>query len=101
MKEGNLSKHTPGPWMIHDIDKELVTDGKRRIASTCEAITIGSIREYGRKTREANATLIAAAPELYIALNELLAHVHKLSKWIPQELETKCVHALIKAEGGA
>ena len=66
------AKHTPGPWW-HDDDKEVgcivirAPDGDAvpwQIASMCDIGPSGN--------EEANARLIAAAPELLAALKELV-----------------------------
>lgn len=84
-------KHTPGPWKVHpkqvdylEIDSltwEVSDDGKKWIAHTLI---------------EANAHLIAAAPEMYEALKERAAAI---------SINCTCDHcskiraAIAKAEG--
>lgn len=73
------TQHTPGPWITQtdEIGKVRITD------SATEGITIAEVRTrfvaIGRlkacasvEEREANAQLIAAAPELLAALGEML-----------------------------
>ena len=56
------TRFTPGPW---------------RIVRYCEDIEIANVADllhfYGGETAEANAALIAAAPELYAALEAMVA----------------------------
>jgi hypothetical protein len=65
-----MSKHTPGPWEVGYHDKH----GQRTVLSqhieicTCWHHSVGAIE----KEMEANARLIAAAPDLLAAL-ELIA----------------------------
>ncbi len=68
-----MSEHTPGPWEI--------SYGKIRPARPIEGYTIGYApicivrgdkRLHGNGVREANARLIAAAPELLEALKAVI-----------------------------
>lgn len=73
--ETNTTTHTPGPWIFHDRTRSkdnrimvLHPDGERLIADTgqgCSSPTRGPIP---KEEREANARLIAAAPDLLEAL---------------------------------
>lgn len=57
--------HTPGPWGA-------ISDGKI-ITMTGARVVIGLIKGgFGHEVQEANAHLIAAAPELLAALYELI-----------------------------
>ena len=60
------TKHTPGPWM-HDDDGLIYANGAIIADPNCESSQILDIDE-----REANARLIAKAPELLDALEHLL-----------------------------
>ena len=72
-------KHTPGPWTVKGEDTVVGPQGNT-IAECCgysiRATDKDQIRQGGR---EANATLIAAAPAMYEALQQL-AHVEQLRK---------------------
>ena len=60
-------KFTPGPWVVY---RHLPTDVVVSKSGECSLATL----DCGcgdRKTRRANAHLIAAAPELYKALEEM------------------------------
>jgi hypothetical protein len=65
------TKHTPGPWEASYLDKsgQRVVKGEHIEICTCWHHSVGSIE----KEMEANAYLIAAAPDLYAALRQLLA----------------------------
>lgn len=65
-KEVRNMPHTPGPWRIGDVraNGEVLIHGDRQIVASA----IQGHREY---TAEANARLIAAAPDLLDALEEL------------------------------
>jgi hypothetical protein len=79
------TKHTPGPWRVSEgmtPDTLLVRDDEHGIAQVWAAYKPDGPLEVG--TKEANARLIAAAPELLEALRYLLntdnvATVH--AKW--------------------
>lgn len=63
-----MSAHTPGPWVHVENDDEY--DVKHGIGSDR---TVATVRTGGDMQRvEANARLIAAAPELLEALKELV-----------------------------
>ena len=72
------SKHTPGPWF-----HEPTGDGLERLITgwpsenTCTVVGVVDGNKTSQETTEANARLIAAAPELLEALEALgdwLAH---------------------------
>jgi hypothetical protein len=72
-----MSKHTPGPWRVGNSFMEsgvFSADGK-----TIVALTHGSARYYRRQEQiaeqDANARLIAAAPDLLEALMGLRLYV--------------------------
>ena len=97
-----MSKHTKGPWtaergyddqgQIHPTLHTIWSEGTLLIARTCFA-----------PASEANARLIAAAPELLEACKRLLAIVCSDSKFVCSAVElaareAMCV-AIKKAEG--
>ncbi len=55
-----MSKHTPGPWLYDSLDRVVIRAG------------IEDIAHMDRSASDADARLIAAAPELLEALNDLL-----------------------------
>lgn len=62
-----MNKHTPGPWLFSSYksgNSVIVIDGKEFDVAT-----------VNYPNRDANAHLIAAAPELYEALDGLLADI--------------------------
>lgn len=74
-----MSGHTPGPWTTNYMGNgewEVVANGPDRddVAGICiVAGGLGTVLEDGRDYEsDANARLIAAAPELYDSLKELL-----------------------------
>ena len=68
-----MSKHTPGPWSV---DGEVIRGDEQSNGSVSVACILDGAYPYGRragKSARANARLIAAAPELLEALNNLLS----------------------------
>lgn len=69
MKTSTSRMHTPGPWSVE-------TKGSKHFIDGDDGLTVGYIDRAGvrdRATIEANARLIAIAPELLDALRALIA----------------------------
>jgi hypothetical protein len=82
------SKHTPGPWKVHGgwwmcvtLDERIPISGARTIAA-CRQHWIPPAQW------EANAKLIAAAPELLTACRELLVAMDEY-EWSVDDAPTK------------
>lgn len=76
------AKHTPGPWMLTEgdrFDKEMVITTQHRLDESIGCICEMDVYFTGQIgiEQEANARLIAAAPELLIALNDVLSEFAK------------------------
>lgn len=69
-----MSKHTPGPWKVRTLDDSLGTiDTSDDTTSIAQAFDLSfQDRIAGSPERKANARLIAAAPDLLAALEDLL-----------------------------
>ena len=67
-----IAEHTPGPWSIHDRAKTAVVDSSGIVVAACGSHS-NNLRDAGELEAEqqANAHLIAAAPELLAALQHL------------------------------
>jgi hypothetical protein len=65
--------HTPGPWLIES--KVYVCGGECCVAVT---ETYSAMQKLSPEQREANARLIAAAPELLEACQEFVKHIKSL-----------------------
>lgn len=99
--------HTPGPWAVSICDKELWdTDTTTDIESAHgeHIATMGAAHDYA--TWEADARLIAAAPDLLAACEAALAYIpgSEVHSWPPGfELRRKAIDllraAIAKAEG--
>ena len=84
--------HTPGPWKIVRIDGELVGSIYRGKTRICAGI-IDDIKLHSEA--EANARLIAAAPEMLVALERIL------TEGLTEETRAVAEEALRKAMGEA
>ena len=89
-----MSKHTPGPWCVrHD---DMVCSQEGRIIADCESTPYAMRPAPPIVEDKANATLIAAAPELLAALNAA-------SEWLNdmgcehEEPDLTCVVCLVNA----
>lgn len=100
-----MSKHTLGPWVVTRVSKSTilkdiyVSAGSERIARVVVPATASSIDEY-----EANARLIAAAPDLLEALRELeeAARCVQAGEWDRSSIDVerrKARAAIAKATG--
>ena len=90
--------HTPAPWHAEQNEDRLVirSDGGTEI---CE-VTGETFDEYAEEEREANAALIAAAPELFDALKAItdLIDVYSIDKpW--RDARAAALRAIAKATG--
>jgi len=76
MDKDLITKHTPGPWAISKHCSTLVETsiGSRNI---CSAGGYTSNVTFELPTNEANARLIAAAPDMYNLLKELASLLWK------------------------
>ena len=111
----NGGKHTPGPWSYrsaqHD-DWGVVRAGRFFICQAkdprfMDTEYLAQCRESGRDPWEANARLIAAAPDLLAALKRFRTKVYNaaLGSGMDHEWATEACSvadaAIAKAEGGA
>ena len=91
-----MSKHTPGPWKVSSSGNDIEN-----------AYGAGVCALYADESSEANARLIAAAPELLEALERLVAANADLNERTGNGLPhpthpaiTISLDAIAKAEGG-
>jgi|688.fasta_scaffold25735_16 hypothetical protein len=108
--------HTPGHWVI-DGDTiqgapELTGEQPHAVEATCVAVVLsrerGSYRHYPTERAAANARLIAAAPDLLVALERLAnavdVHCRAITTAALIELDDAMINAraaISKATGGA
>jgi hypothetical protein len=95
------AQHTPGPWRVSLAGRtktrgiDILNVHELRIASCPE----GTWLYRDHETREANARLIAAAPDLLAALEGLFLLLDAGSLYEPQAYAARA--AIAKAKGGA
>ena len=89
--ETNETAYTPGPWEACGCT---IYSGETRIGQTWDADHDG----LPTPEMEANARLIAAAPDLLTALEGLLADWERVHGPVPADHETRA--AIAKARGG-
>lgn len=71
-----MSKHTPGPWVWDEDGAALRAPGKRIVLRDGEGIwNLWNNPSLKGGMGEANARLIAAAPDLLEALQRVLRHI--------------------------
>lgn len=71
------TKHTPGEWTVETVRTSVGHAHRIQPISACIYVDHRAIGDIDDKTMKAaaNARLIAAAPDLYMALQDLLAAV--------------------------
>lgn len=100
---GLAAAHTPGPWHLENTSKHAFSGGMPKIVAEC-GHHIASITWNGHNERngDANARLIAAAPELLGAL-ETLINCHTGAPWQTEAVRRaawlKVQAAIAKATG--
>lgn len=98
--------HTPGPWVLEDNDlQRKVFVASRHLGYPTYIVSFGQ-RSNWDAVDEANARLIAAAPELLEALNALLDYSPDLDtpseieaeKWVALKEHARSIVAKVKGE---
>ena len=88
-----MSKHTPGPWFfLHD------RNGRLQVGPSIN-YTVAEMCVTPLEGQEANARLIAAAPELLEALTDCVEHMH-WTQPLGEAALKKAKAAIAKATGG-
>lgn len=100
------AQHTPGPWMLTEgdrFDKEMVITTQHRLDESIGCICEMDVYFTGQIgiEQEANARLIAAAPELLEALQNMLGLTEASDYMALSEIEQQARAAIVKATGGA
>lgn len=83
-----MSAHTPGPWEVQG--RELVAHTGTGYVTIAALDPVNTPRVPHRDIAEANARLIAAAPDLYAALRDAtdaLDYVHAIDSVTPPECD--------------
>jgi hypothetical protein len=97
-------KHTPGPWAVdYSDDGPLIYTGELLIASVSGSTEHIEVQGLDEQTTEANASLIAAAPDLLAALEQLLDHGERRNLYYERGEDAEVVGqaraAIAKARG--
>jgi len=87
-----MNKHTPGPWSVDDPHQIWAESAGEYVAIT----RVEDWETIPREQAEANARLIATAPDLLEALNELIGW----QTTAPHEAIQAAKAAIAKATGG-
>lgn len=96
------TKHTPGPWgweKRRDGSMNLIGDGKIIAANVdlVDLIGFGDVREQ-------NARLIKMAPDMFMALHQIIEWISQVPSNAREEehytIELMCKHLISKIEGG-
>jgi hypothetical protein len=88
------TKHTPGPWQIEEHETSPC-----RIRANNNGWDVADVFSTDHPTGQANAALIAAAPELLEALRAMLENPNKLHINDVVERHQRALDAIAKAEG--
>lgn len=90
---GDPQGHTPGPWSFDNDWHRLPTifgpDGKKHIAIV--------EKEWPIEQRKANAAMLTAAPEMYLAGNELASAACDVHPIAPSSASIDRLHTAIDA----
>jgi hypothetical protein len=103
-----MSKHTPGPWRVYPTTELVDARGTEGVtgynieSESCEIVGVEGI-EFWKENAEANARLIAAAPELLEALTSLLSEAEAFASAIRAYANSEAIAAaraaIAKAKG--
>jgi len=92
-----MSKHTPGPWRVAP-----PSVGRFKVCTVEGGKIVGEASNYNEQA-DANARLIAAAPELLVAAQDAFSILCHLDEPIPYERIAECIEdlraAIAKATG--
>ena len=102
-----MSAHTPGPWKVVRHPRIAHVDSETSVGSGANGMASVAWLTGGRVGQEANARLIAAAPDLLAALEALVLAAPDSDAWsvaATRELRAArdlAEEAIAKARGGA
>ncbi len=97
-----MTKHTPGPWVVRGQGTPLLCVTDHDSAYIVDRFTLPSFRPD--EEREANARLIAAAPDLLVACKMAAERLHRFAGSFPRtpgDLLDVLDKAIAKAETDA
>ena len=104
------NEHTPGPWKIQAKKSNGIIDEDQALAIVCDnndtaswdvaAVWLDAGNEHGGIAASANASLIAAAPDLLAALENVMREAGA-SPYVSRNTYDAARTAIAKAKGGA
>ena len=98
----SIRLHTPGPWTVDYTDDHLrLYAGDLLIVEVNGSTEHIEVRGLDEETTQANAWLIAAAPDLLAALERILARLEMLNLFIERGEDAKVVEQARAAIGKA
>ena len=98
-----MSTHTPGPWLVDDYLSRAhdgYEEGTRCITTT-DGVLVALTARGGKVVRHENdAKLIASAPDMLAALQDVLARIEDVNQWWMNEptkggLDVKMIRAAV------
>jgi hypothetical protein len=89
------AEHTPGPWLLDDENGVIANN---QVIAYAKAISHPILRKVDVEQWNANACLIAAAPDLLEALDEMLDDIGRANS-MPSAIKARA--AIAKATGAA
>lgn len=103
-----MSKHTPGPWVVDSEDADLFTQNQSRMWINATGMHIGYVDGPRTSERIANARLIAATPDMYELLDQMVAATNDTANMMSaaylaetlRDLSGQARQLLAKIEGG-
>lgn|SRR5678816_98780 len=81
-----MSGHTPGPWTL-DRDTWSIRDERTYRVARCSFAKDGASMKLSNEEREANARLIAAAPELLDRLRRMATALSTAASYIARDTD--------------
>lgn len=101
-----MSAHTPGPWKVVNHPRVAHVDSMRSVGHGANGMASIVWLTGGALAQEANARLIAAAPDLLAALKAARAFVAQRAGWsgshndkVAEQVLVEVDAAIAKAEG--
>jgi len=97
--------HTPGPWHVCDGNRHIISDSHHMKVAEAAQIVSGNLAtmktEYvpGHKMQDANANLIAAAPEMLECLQATIDYLGFFATKEANELWGRVAMVIRKATG--
>ena len=88
-----MSRHTAGPWRVSQRSNNMIDilHGDRQPGAITAALCRVQARQSWIAEAEANARLIAAAPDMLQALHSLLRHAERVNEVLGQECGVRFV----------